>query len=256
MTTAIEIRSIYRYPVKGLSPERLPQAHLSPGEVIQGDRRFAIENGPSGFDVGAPAFLPKSYFLMLMRNERLAALSTRFDDASGALTIHQGEQLVVGGDLSQTEGRARIEHFFAAYMEDELRGPPKLLEAPGHSFSDCAPKVVSLINLASVADLGQMVGRELDPLRFRGNFHISGLEPWAELDLVGRTLAGPGGLALEVVKRIRRCAATNVDPKTAIREGDLPATLQGRFGHMDCGIYARVVEGGRIGEGDMLTLSA
>ena len=236
MTTLIKIRSIYRYPVKGLSPERLPQAHLSPGEVIQGDRRFAIENGPSGFDVGAPGFLPKSYFLMLMRNERLAALSTRFDDASGALTIRQGEQLMVRGDLSQADGRARIEHFFAAYMEDELRGPPKLLEAPGHSFSDCAPKVVSLINLASVADLGQMVGRELD--------------------LVGRTLAGPGGLALEVVKRIRRCAATNVDPKTAIREGDLPATLQGRFGHMDCGIYARVVEGGRIGEGDMLTLSA
>jgi uncharacterized protein YcbX len=256
MTTAIEIKSIYRYPVKGLSPERLPEARLTPGEVIQGDRRFAMENGPSGFDMGAPAFLPKSYFLMLMRNERLAALSTRFDDASGALTIRQGDRTLVQGDLAQAEGRAAIEHFFADYMKEELRGSPKLLEAPGHSFSDYAPKVVSLINLASVADLGEFVGRELDPLRFRGNLHVSGLEPWAELDLVGRTLTGPDALTLEVVKRIRRCAATNVDPKTAIREGDLPATLQRRFGHMDCGIYARVVEGGRIGEGDQLRLAA
>ena len=68
------IHSIYRYPVKGLSPEALPRIALAPGETVPGDRLYAIENGPSGFDPSAPAYLSKQHFLMLMKNERLAAL--------------------------------------------------------------------------------------------------------------------------------------------------------------------------------------
>ena len=40
------IHSIYRYPVKGLSPEALPRIALAPGETVPGDRLYAIENGP------------------------------------------------------------------------------------------------------------------------------------------------------------------------------------------------------------------
>ena len=74
------IRSIYRYPVKGLSPEPLPHVALTPGQTVPGDRLYAIENGPSGFDPAAPKYQPKIRFLMLMKNERLATLRTRFDD--------------------------------------------------------------------------------------------------------------------------------------------------------------------------------
>ncbi|MGC2134294.1 MAG: MOSC N-terminal beta barrel domain-containing protein, partial [Xanthobacteraceae bacterium] len=42
------IQSIYRYPVKGLTPEPLARAALAPGQTIPGDRLYAIENGPSG----------------------------------------------------------------------------------------------------------------------------------------------------------------------------------------------------------------
>src|SRR5690348_2687680 len=38
----ITISSIYRYPVKGLSPERLPRTRLSPGRCLPEDRRFAV----------------------------------------------------------------------------------------------------------------------------------------------------------------------------------------------------------------------
>jgi uncharacterized protein len=71
------IDALYRYPVKGLSPERLSRARLPPGQTVPGDRLYAIENGPSGFDPAAPKYLPKTEFLMLMRNERLATLDTR-----------------------------------------------------------------------------------------------------------------------------------------------------------------------------------
>ncbi len=77
------VASIYRYPVKGLSPEPLPTVGLEVGQTLPGDRAFAIENGPIGFDPANPRYFPKIRFLMLMRNERLAALRSRYDAATG-----------------------------------------------------------------------------------------------------------------------------------------------------------------------------
>src|SRR5213078_3645485 len=145
------IQSIYRYPVKGLSPESLAQVRLEPGQTLPADRRYAIENGPSGFDPAAPSYLPKIRFLMLMRNERLAQLETRYDDATNTLAIHREGRELARGDLSTREGRLAIEAFFRRFMPSELRGSQKVLQADGHSFSDVSPKVVSIINLVSVA---------------------------------------------------------------------------------------------------------
>src|SRR5260370_12264817 len=73
-----QIASLYRYPVKGLSPEPLPYVALGVGQTLPADRRYAVENGPSGFNAAAPAWMPKSQFLMLMRDERLAGFPTPF----------------------------------------------------------------------------------------------------------------------------------------------------------------------------------
>jgi len=246
------IHAIYRYPVKGLSPEALERVALGPGETLPGDRAYAIENGPSGFDPAWPEYLPKQRFLMLMRNERLAALRTAFDDATHTLTVvHEGHE-AARGDLRTFQGRSAIEGFFAQFCADELRGPPRILHASGHSFSDVARKVVSIINLASVAAIEIAVGRPVHPLRFRGNLYVNGWPAWHEFDLLGRTLA-VGAVRLKVVKRIVRCAATNVDPDTAMRDLAIPATLARTFGHMDCGVYADVVAGGEIAVGDSLS---
>ena len=247
------IASIYRYPVKGLSPERLERAVLKCGKTLPSDRRYAIENGDSHFDPAHPVWKTKTHFLMLMRNERLAALRTHFDDATTTLTIHCDGKEVARGDLETREGRTAIEAFFAAYSAGELRGPPRILSAPDYSFSDIAAKVVSIINLASVADIGHRIGREIDPLRFRGNLHIEGLPAWGEFDLLKKKLT-IGGVRLKVVKRILRCVAINVDPTTAARDLDIPPTLLRELGHMDCGIYAEVIEDGEIAQGDAIEI--
>jgi uncharacterized protein len=248
------IARIYRYPVKGLGPDRLESAELRPGMIIAGDRLYAIENGPSGFDPAHPAYFPKSRFLMLMRNERLAALDTRFDEATHTLFVRLGGREAVRGDLRTPDGCAAIERFFAAYCADELRGPPKVLNAPGHSFSDVARKVVSIINLASVATLETIIGAPVDPVRFRANLYVDGWEPWSELDLLGREIAIGRSARLKTVKRIVRCAATNVDPDTGTRDLTIPDTLLRNLGHTDCGIYAEVIEGGTIAPGDAVTI--
>jgi uncharacterized protein YcbX len=249
------IRAIHRYPVKGLSPERLKQATLSPGRTIAADRLYAIENGPTGFDPAQPSYFPKQRFLMLMKNERLAALETRFDDATHLLTVRRDGVVVAQGDLRKAGGRAAIADFFASYCADELRGPPQVLYGEGHSFSDVSAKVVSIINLASVAAVETLVGAAVDPLRFRGNLHVAGWPAWSELDLVGRELA-VGDARLKVVKRIMRCAATNVEPGSGIRDLDIPKTLMQALGHMDCGVYAEVIAGGTIADGDRIAEAA
>ena len=168
------IRAIYRYPVKGLSPQAIDRTPLSVGQTIPADRLYAIENGPCGFDPDAPAYFPKQRFLMLMLNERLASLRTDFDEASHTLSIESEGREAVRADLRTKEGRLAIEAFFRRFMPKELRGPPKVLGRDGHSFSDVARKVVSIINLASVAALENAAGVPVNPLRFRGNLYVSG----------------------------------------------------------------------------------
>ncbi|KLK94277.1 molybdenum cofactor sulfurase [Microvirga vignae] len=248
---SIRIASLQRYPVKGLSPETLESSTLSKGGYFPGDRLFAIENGPAGFDAQNPQHQPKIKFLMLMRNESLARLRTRYLDRITTLFIEEGGREVARGDLSTREGRLAIEAFFRRYMPKELRGPPKVLTAPdGFRFTDSRRGFVSLINLASVRQLENVVGAPVDPLRFRGNVHIDGLEPWAEFGLVGQVLTTGSGVRLKVTKRIERCAATNVDPDTGIRDLQIPKNLMEAYGHFDCGIYAEVLSDGSIAVGD------
>jgi uncharacterized protein YcbX len=250
MATTAKIQSIYRYPVKGLSPERLPRTDLAPGKSVPFDRMYAIENGPSGFDPASPSYLPKQRFLMLMRNARLAELRTRFDEESHVLTIRAENREAARGNLHTPEGRAAIERFFEEHCADELRGPPKVLHAADHSFSDVAKKVVSIINLASVADLENATGAPVHPLRFRGNLHVEGWPAWREFDLVGSEIAVGENVRLKIVKRIVRCAATEVDPDTGIRDLQIPRTLMKAYGHADCGIYGEVIAGGTVSVGD------
>jgi uncharacterized protein YcbX len=222
---------------------------------VPADRLYAIENGPTGFDPAAPAYFPKQRFLMLMRNERLAALKTGYDEMSHTLAIQQGGKETLRADLRTAEGRAAVERFFESYCADELRGPPKVLYGDGHSFSDVAKKVVSIINLASVAALEAVIGAPVDPLRFRANVYVSGWPAWHEFDLLDRDIT-MGGARLKVVKRIVRCAATNVDPQTGVRDLTIPQTLMQNFDHMDCGVYAEVIGAGEIAPGDKIAAAS
>src|SRR3954449_9773320 len=110
-----KVHAIYRYPLKGLSPEPLEHTVVTPGATLPADRLYAIENGPSGFEPAAPRHQPKQRYLMLMRNERLARLRTRFQDTSHTLTIETEGREAARGDLRTSEGRAAIEAFFADF---------------------------------------------------------------------------------------------------------------------------------------------
>lgn len=249
MTALPTVNALYRYPLKGFSAEALESAMLEPGGTMPFDRIFAIENGPSGFNPAAPAHLPKIRFLMLMRNESIARHASRYDPETGRLSISQNGRELIAGNLLDADGRAAIESWIAERFADELRGPPRILTCPGHSFSDRREKVLHLINLASVRVLEQKLGRTVDPMRFRANVVIDGLSPFAEFDWIGKRLKLPS-VTLAAIDRTDRCAATNVDPQTGARDMTLPRDLMGLHGHIDFGIYLTVTDGGTIAVGD------
>lgn len=242
------ITALYRYPVKGLSPERMDRVTLDVGATMPCDRAYAIENGPGRFDPDHPRHLAKINFLMLMRDERLATLETHFDEATTTLTILRDGKQVSRGNLATPIGRQLIEQFLGAYMKGALRGAPKIVSAEGHSFSDVAAKCLHIVNLASLAELERALGRKIDPLRFRPNLILAGLPAWEEFQWLGKSLTA-GTVGLKVFHRTQRCDATNVDPKTGQRDLAIPSVLQRTWGHTDFGVYARVTAAGDIAEG-------
>ncbi len=250
----MRIETIYRYPVKGLTAEALEEVALSPGGTLPDDRRFALAQGDALFDPAAPAWLPKRNFACLMVNARLALAHSAFDSRTGALVIRLPGAAPFLGDTRSPEGRAAIAACLAAYLGDEARGTPRFVEARGHSFSDVAKKVVSIIGLSSLQALEHATASTLDPLRFRANVYVSGGAPWAEFDWIGREIL-LGQARLRVVKRIVRCPATEVNPATGERDANPPRWLREHFGHPDLGVYAEVIEGGRISRGDALEVT-
>lgn len=253
----MRIASLYRYPVKGFSPERLAHVTLQAGAYFPGDRMFAVENGPAEFDASQPAHQPKIKFLMLMKNGEIARLETRYHDETGELLIHHEGRQVARGDLGSEAGRAAIIDFLGRHVSaDSQRGPLRILAAPaGFRFTDSASGFVSLINLASVSALEERLGAPVDPLRFRGNIMLDGLGPWQEFELVGQELQTASGVRLKIRKRIDRCAATAVEPGTGIRDLPIVKTLMSAYGHVDCGVYAEIVQGGTLVEGHHLVRS-
>ena len=253
----MRIERLYRYPVKGLSAEALEEAYVEPGGALPWDRAFALAQGDAGFDPAVPSFLPKSNFMCLLRNARIARLAAGFDshDRKLSITAPDGSK-IVETPLTQA-GRERIGAFLVQYLGEEARhgeaGGPRFHYVPGHVFGDQRQPAISLIGLASLATFERDVGSAREWQRFRANIYFSGAPPWAEFDWVEQTVQ-VGGATLRVTKRIRRCDATQVNPATGLRDADPVRELMRLYGHPDLGIHTEVVEAGRIAVGDTITV--
>lgn len=249
----MRIDSIYRYPVKGLTAEKLVTAHLRPGRAIAWDRAFALAQGDCGFDESAPAWRSKSEFLCLARNPEAALLESRFDEAARRLTLIGPDGAAIDASPFEPEGRSTLASFIAAALPHAMRGTPRFVHAPDHSFCDNKTQVISLIGLPSLKALEEAAGAPRQPIRFRASLYLAGLDPWEEFTWIGRIIA-IGGTKLSVTARIARCAATGVNPEQKRRDANPVKELMENFGHMDCGIYAEVIEGGPIAPGDAVRL--
>jgi len=255
----MRLHSLYRYPVKGLTPERLAQATLSPGRCLPWDRAFALAQGDAQLNPDHPAWISKTNFMCLARNAKAALLDTRFGEAAGTLTIAAPDGASLTASPFTPEGRAELTSFLTAFLGEEARHgaegqAPQFHYFPAHSFCDHKTQVVSLIGLGSLGALEAAVGAPRDVRRFRANIYIDDIAPWTEFSWLGREIR-IGAARLLVQERIDRCAATMVNPDTAEKDANPVKELQQNFGHVDLGIFAEVIAGGEIRPGDAITLA-
>lgn len=234
---------LLRYPVKGFNGQPVAEAVLARGRGLPGDRRFAVTNGEGPVPADG-RWTPCQGFMRLTRNPDLPLFGLDF--AGPDLCLRHPDGRVAIGDPTRAAGLDRLDAALVAWFS----GGARLVEAQG-GYWDHRDAAISIINPASVAALADAAGRHLDVARFRGNLLLDGLPAWGELAWVGRRLK-IGEAEIEVLRPIDRCKATSVDPATGRADVNLPALLGRHVGHGFCGVYARVVQGGRVAPGDAI----
>lgn len=231
--------ALYRHPVKGFTPEKLPVLTVQADGRIAGDRVLAFRFG----DAATPEerdgldHWPKSKGLALETFPGLAALRLEYDEAAQRIRIdHAGTTLVEAG-LDQ-DGRTALVEAVTAFVLDSPDGKrlqragrlPLALVGDGESsrFQDRGRGYVSVHSEASVSALGTALAQDVDDRRFRSNVVIGGVDAWDELGWQGEVTIGDVRLA--TAGPIVRCLATHANPDTGEHDASVLKTLTGSLG--------------------------
>ena len=266
---ATSVRALHRFAVKGLERDELPSVLLSANEGFPSDRRWALH-----FDDAKPVesgeWLHKSNFLCVFTaTELLAGFDTSFDDATATLRVwrrsaqqagatREGDELLAAR-LDEEEGRAAAATFFSDACG---RGCSVVTAGAAHQFGNSGSglkangdlRIVHLVNENTVAALSEAWGVALHPDRFRPNLIVGGALPaWEEFSWVGSEVK-LGEATLRVISRTVRCEGINADARHGSFKADvdIPGLLDKHFPEHGpyLGVYAQVVEGGRVCVGD------
>ena len=230
---------ITRHPIKAHGRELLASVVLSEGETLPFDRRWAVAHEAARL---TPGWVSCNNFLRGVKTPQLMAMEAAMEGTRVRLTHPTLGEIVVNPD--EAEDAARLIAWVAPLVPEGRAQPVQVVRHDG-GLTDSDYPTVSILNLASLAELSACMGMELSPHRFRGNLWLEGAAPWAEWDWIGRRLQ-IGGAVLEVTERITRCRATCVDPVSGEVQGETLAALESGYGHKDFGVYAKVVQGGTI----------
>lgn len=248
------VSGLYVYPVKGLSAQPMDNVRLSRGHGFPGDREFAIARPDGDYAPDRLVGLPKKNYFMLMWDDKMAELVSRFDPASRVLELTL-KDTTFRASLDTAEGREATAIFLARHLGLPDGVIPDVAKQRDRRYTDVARRGdepmhwVSIINLRSVTDVETRTGVHIDPLRFRANIYVDEWAPYAEENLIGRTFS-VGNVRLEGALITERCPAVEVNPVTALRDLALVDVLEQQRGLASMGIYARVVSGGDIHLGD------
>ncbi len=247
------LQTIYRHPVKGLSPEPLQAVKLTASEAMPHDRIYAVAHARSQVDRADPAWVERRNFLVVAHSPRVVLISSRYDEAADSLHVTTPDDSQ-SFSLSDQAERQRLARLLEAYAGPTQAPPFEVIRLADGSMTDSPTATLSVLNLASLRALSEMVGEPLDLRRFRGNLWVD-IEPaWCENDWVGRKLE-IGDVGFRIAERIERCAATNANPATGDYDQNLPRTLLKQTGRADFGCLAEVLESGTIRLGDAMKLT-
>lgn len=242
---------ICRHPIKGMGEEVLTSVALAAGECMPSDRVWAICHGSAVFDPAAPEWVEPRNFVTQSHIPALVQVVPGYDEITGRLTLaHPRAETITVDPVAEAD---RLCAWIAPLAEEIRPGPYRVATLPAGNFTDFVDTHISIASESSRRALGELAGAELGHPRFRMNLWVDGFAPFEELHWVGHEIT-IGATRLRVTARDARCNATAANPATGERDVPVPALLKKEFGHTDFGVYAQVIAGGEIRQGDQVTL--
>src|SRR6266852_6503462 len=198
MSVVGQVESVWRYPVKSMRGEALPEIFVSFAGVY-GDRLFAFKSAaaPAGF----PYFTGRERHEMLLycprfRHPQKAALPSNLaaaEELAPGLNLNPvgANPADLAVDVETPSGKVLAiddPGLLRELTEGAEDGHSLTLLRSERSMTDCRP--ISLFSLQTARQLGEEVGSVLDKRRFRANVYLDLGYPggFSENGLVGRRL--------------------------------------------------------------------
>jgi uncharacterized protein YcbX len=258
------VAALYRYPVKGFTPEECETLTVLDDGRIAGDRVLGIRFADSA--VADDAWSRKTEMVALMNTPGLARLHLRFEAEARRLCLSLAST-VLADEVLTPEGRQRLATAVAEYVltldENPLAGHPERLplrvigDGLTPRYHDAEAGQVTLHGRGSLYALTvALANAEVSELRFRSNIALEGLDAWEEQRWVGRKVR-IGTVEFDVVRPKVRCLATHANPTTGERDVPILTTLTQVFGQEKPTFAVAMVPthaGGHIHVGDHVTL--
>ena len=261
MTTVGTVESLWRYPVKSMSGEALPEAFMG-FSGFYGDRCFAFKN--SAARKGFPYLNANAQQQMLRYRPqfRYPERALRPPNLIEAASIAPGitpanadpndlilDVVTPSGTVVSIDDPALIE-----MLGEGLRGENHLtLLRSDRALTDCRP--VSLISLQTVQQVEAEVGIPIDKRRFRANVYLNLASNYgfAEDELVGRKLRIGSSATIMVLERDPRCKMISLDPDTGEHNPEVLRKVAQAHAAF-AGVYCAVLVEGILTRGDSIEL--
>lgn len=222
MTTIGTVESLWRYPVKSMSGEAMPEVFLG-FSGIYGDRCFAFKNSTARKGFPYLNATVQQQMLRYRPQFRYGERAAKPPNLSEAMRIAPGvnpanaepNDLVM--DVYTPSGAvvAVDDPVLIEMLREGLCGENRLqLVRSDRALTDCRP--VSFISLQTIRQIESDVGIPIDKRRFRANIYLNLASDYgfAEDELVGRKLRIGSSAVVMVLERDPRCKMISLDPDT------------------------------------------
>ena len=223
------VSTLWRYPVKSMLGEQCAEVELD-ARGVRGDRQFAVRSSDGRLGSGKNSLRHRHI-------EGLFTFRARYQDEFPEITFPDGRRLR-GNDPQIDQA-----------LSDTLRQTVTLAREDGVPYFDSSP--IHLVTSASLDWLrSRLPGSRIDERRFRPNLVVA--TGRSEQSWVGKALH-IGSATLRVLEPTERCGMTT------FAQTDLPfdpKILRSITQEADqlFGVYAEVLEPGRISRGDEVRL--
>ena len=258
------ISSINYCPVKSVSFQTIEKCEIKKDIGITGDRIFAFAKD---LDLEQVKLFEKNpaerkgkwnKVLTLKNSPALNKYNFIFKDEKLSLILKDKEILTV--DINELSERKKLSEKITE-LEDSFKQPISLMKNNDFPFFDTSisNKVdfvnsVSLLNIKSINDFQKKIDQKIETSIFRGNICVDGIEPWKEMEWIGKIIK-INNVSFKVEKNIPRCVAINLKPKSDNINLNLLKSLKKNFDHFDMGVYLTAIEDGKIDIGSKVELN-